>query len=39
MSRKTIYPDVVKEYSEISDIDELVRKLADMCKNIAHRNF
>ena len=31
-------PDVVKSYSEITDIDELVRKLADECTKIATRN-
>ena len=31
-------PDVVKSYSEITDIDELVQKLADECTKIANRN-
>jgi hypothetical protein len=35
---KYLDSDIKKDYSEINDIEELIKKLADDCANIARKN-
>ena len=35
---KNLDPDIKKDYNEINDIEELIKKLADDCANIARKN-
>lgn len=36
---KNLDPDIKKDYSEITDVEELIKKLADECANIARKNI
>ncbi len=36
---KSLDPDIKKDYSEITDVEELIKKLADECANIARKNI
>jgi len=36
---KNLDPNIKKDYSEITDVEELIKKLADECANIARKNI
>lgn len=36
---KNLDADIKKDYSEITDVEELIKKLADECANIARKNI